>query len=78
MLREYEVARLYRRRDVSYSEVVAVQVVNANGYSEHAGIVPRGSVRIQCRKQTGHGGPVCMNTHCTEPFKGLDGVRITP
>jgi hypothetical protein len=42
VLEEDEVTRTNGGRDVGDSEVVAVHVVHANRYSDHAGIVPPG------------------------------------
>jgi hypothetical protein len=37
---EDQVTRFYRRRDVGHAQVIAGHVVDANGYSDDAGIVP--------------------------------------
>ena len=66
------VSDLDRRRNVRDTEVVARAAVGANRNADHAGIVPRLSVRIQWRQRLRHGGPVCMNTHWTDPFCGFE------
>jgi hypothetical protein len=66
VLEEDEVTRTNGGRDVGDSEVVAVHVVHANRYSDHAGIVPPGHAPYLVAKRPRHGGPACLNACWTE------------